>query len=52
MESRKRPRVEDGEGVQAKKRALSVSHGSPVAAMNGDADEPKDGDSLEVNKYI
>ena len=48
MESRKRPRTEDGDVVQAKKRALSVGQDSPVAAVNGDADEPKDGDNLEV----
>lgn len=50
MESRKRARTDDGEVVQAKKRALSASHDSPVA-VNGDADEPKDNDSLEVNNY-
>ncbi|KIP08412.1 hypothetical protein PHLGIDRAFT_88220 [Phlebiopsis gigantea 11061_1 CR5-6] len=47
MESRKRPRQEDGENVQSKKRALSTGHDSPVA-VNGDADEPKDSDSLEA----
>lgn len=50
MESRKRPRTEDGDVVQAKKRALSTSHDSPVA-VNGDADEPKDNDSLEVTHH-
>ena len=38
--------------MQAKKRALSVSNDSPVAAVNGDADEPKDGDNLEVNEHL
>lgn len=50
MESRKRPRAEDGENAQSKKRALSASHDSPVA-VNGDADEPKDNDSLEVTEH-
>lgn len=50
MESRKRPRTEDVDVVQSKKRALSDGRDSPVAA-NGDADEPRDGDSLEVNKH-
>ncbi|EKM54415.1 uncharacterized protein PHACADRAFT_258246 [Phanerochaete carnosa HHB-10118-sp] len=48
MESRKRPRAEDGDVVQAKKRALSVGQDSPVATVNGDTDEPKDGDNLEM----
>lgn len=36
--------------MQAKKRALSVTHDTPVA-VNGDADEPKDGDNLEVTEH-
>ncbi|GJE95491.1 BRE1-domain-containing protein [Phanerochaete sordida] len=48
MESRKRPRPDDGDVVQAKKRALSVGQDSPVAAVNGDADEPREGDNLEM----
>ena len=50
MESRKRPRVEDSELLHSKKRVISDSRDSPVPT-NGvsDVDEPKDGDSLEVN---
>lgn len=51
MESRKRPRVDDGDVLHSKKRVVSDSHDSPMP-VNGvsEAEEPKDGDSLEVNK--
>lgn len=51
MESRKRPRVEDADVLQSKKRAVSDSRDSSVP-VNGvpDSSEPKDGDSLEVNR--
>lgn len=50
MESRKRPRAEDSDLLQSKKRAVSDNRDSP-APLNGvlDSSEPKDGDSLEVN---
>ena len=51
MESRKRPRADDVQAAQSKKRALSSGRDSPLA-VNGDADEPKDTDSLEVNEHI
>ena len=51
MESRKRPRAEDVDLMQSKKRAVSDNRDSS-APMNGmpDSSEPKDGDSLEVNR--
>lgn len=52
MESRKRPRVDDGDALHSKKRVISDSHDSPVP-VNGllEAEEPKDSDNLEVRPY-
>ena len=53
MESRKRPRVDDGDVLHSKKRVASDSRDSPVP-VNGvsEVEEPKDGDSLEVHIHI
>ncbi|KAI0093033.1 BRE1-domain-containing protein [Irpex rosettiformis] len=49
MESRKRPRADDADVLQSKKRAVSDSRDSSVP-VNGvpDSNEPKDSDSLEL----
>ncbi|TCD63440.1 E3 ubiquitin-protein ligase bre1 [Steccherinum ochraceum] len=56
IESRKRARTEDGEGVRAKKRAVTEERNSPGSVVgtttnaitSNEADEPKDNDSLEM----
>ena len=57
VESRKRARTEDGEGVRAKKRVVTEERNSPGvvnvtsnpdASNSNEADEPKDNDNLEV----
>jgi hypothetical protein len=50
MESRKRPHLDDGEPLQAKKRALASPNGTPyINGVVADTEEPRDNDSLEVS---
>jgi hypothetical protein len=48
-ESRKRPHVDEDEGLQTKKRALVSPNGSPRVNGITEADEPTDTDHVEVN---
>jgi E3 ubiquitin-protein ligase BRE1 len=50
MESRKRPHLDDGEPLQAKKRALASPNGTPyINGVVAETEEPTDNDSLEVS---
>jgi hypothetical protein len=53
MESRKRPRGEDADVLQSKKRAVSDTR-DPTVSVNSvpDSSEPRDSDSLEVNEHF